>query len=84
MQAFAYARNGVDFWGVQYHPEMPARQMAERLKVMSGMAAVDLSDLSNCSTDRTAAERLGTTPEEMQTDMRATEIRNWLDHIGAL
>lgn len=81
VQAMAYARDGVRFWGVQYHPEysLPfiGRRVGERPDFEAGVAA----DLQIAHIDPDAAGRLGVRYEDMQTPLRMTEIRNWLNGL---
>ncbi len=83
VQAMAYAQDGVDFWGVQYHPEFSAKYIAEIIhrKGISNEFAKAASDLEFAETDATAASRLGTTPKDMMLINRTRELANWLDHV---
>ena len=80
VQAFAYERDGVSFWGVQYHPEYPAQAVG------AALAARDPSDpraadLLRADTDPEAARRLGADPADLVADARSRELRNWLAHV---
>ncbi|MEM7208029.1 MAG: type 1 glutamine amidotransferase [Pseudomonadota bacterium] len=85
-QAFAYTRDGVDFWGTQYHPEMRPLDVGNCPK-RDGDAfeknAELAEDLLRVQDDSEAAARLGTTPAEMQVESRALELRNWLVYLDA-
>ena len=84
VQAFGYSSGGVDFWGTQYHPECTALTIAEELKLSSKHVvnkAALINDLEASQDDPIAAERLGTTCEELQPSVRNSELRNWLKHI---
>lgn len=82
VQAFAYERGGVRFWGVQYHPELsPADIAADFLRHGNGSEALR-HDLSIAATDADAARRLGAAPQDMVPETRLTEIRNWLDSLA--
>ena len=81
-QAFSYERDGVDFWGTQYHPEMRISDVAHCL----GREAFDGADmradaLANAEHDDTAARQLGTSVVELSDPERTTELRNWLHHV---
>lgn len=80
VQAFVYEKDGVDFWGVQYHPECDALDLASwlRPKGAHGEMVADLETM-----DAAAAARLGTTAEEMSGPVRMKELANWLDHVKA-
>ncbi len=84
IQAFAYLGNGVDFWGVQYHPEASPAQIArwidgratrtpEMEEIADAMRAVDA--------DPTGARKLGVDPADLTLHSRARELTNWLAHI---
>lgn len=85
VQAMAYTRDGVNFWGVQYHPEMSALdvgRIAAFLTLKDDHAAM-VPDLMTADTDHQAAQRLGARPEDLAPHMRMRELSNWLSHIGA-
>jgi GMP synthase (glutamine-hydrolysing) len=85
VQAMAYAKGGVDFWGAQYHPELTPQYIADlirrrgRLNEFARLAP----DLDRAETDAAAATRLGTTPQDMKPRARTRELANWLDHVAA-
>ena len=90
VQAFAYARDGVDFRGTQYHPEVAPPLIARALRQQQGdaglaayLAAYLAADLDRAETDADAAARLGAAPEDLALTVRATELRNWLSHVRA-
>lgn len=80
VQAFAYERDGIRFWGVQYHPEFSpsivAGWMAERDPQDARHA-----DLQVVETDAEAAGRLGTSIDAMTLPNRARELTNWLTMV---
>ncbi|MBO9407678.1 type 1 glutamine amidotransferase [Shimia sp. R9_1] len=85
VQAMAYQKNGVDFWGVQYHPEMTALdvgRIANALHLKEDHAAM-VPDLLSADADADAARRLGARPEDLAPQMRMRELSNWLTYIGA-
>ncbi|MEM9348902.1 MAG: type 1 glutamine amidotransferase [Pseudomonadota bacterium] len=65
VQAFAYEKDGVDFWGVQYHPEYTPEYMRFTLQSRGASA-------------RDAEAAVSPTPSDTE---RMTELRNWLDHL---
>ena len=83
IQAFAYEIGGVDFWGMQYHPEFTAAWVADLMRapgtIWQNSEIADLLDVAD--TDRSAAKKLGIRGEDLTPDIRMTEIRNWLLHI---
>ncbi|MBO9476526.1 type 1 glutamine amidotransferase [Shimia sp. R11_0] len=84
VQAMAYTKGGVNFWGVQYHPEMSALdigRIAGFLSLRDDHAAM-VPDLMCADTDQAAAERLGVRAGDLSPHMRMRELSNWLTHIG--
>jgi len=83
IQAFAYEQGGVNFWGMQYHPEFTAAWVADLMRapgtLWQNSTAANLLDLAD--TDKSAAKQLGAREEDLTLEVRATEIRNWLTHI---
>lgn len=73
VQAFACQTGGVDFWGVQYHPELPPADLAALIK---GVATLNAEH-------RDVADALaeGSTPPS-DGRYRLREIANWLDHLS--
>lgn len=83
VQVFAHAQGGVDFWGVQYHPEYTPAFVAHGLaRYRPGTETLQAALLA-LGDDAAAAEKLGTTAEEQEDRMRMTELRNWLAHVAA-
>lgn len=78
VQAMEYARKGVRFWGVQYHPEYTLPFIGKRVLDRALMPKDISNDLSVAHQDAEAAERLGVRFDDMQTETRLTELRNWL------
>ena len=96
VQALEIRHNGGRFWGVQYHPEYGLDQMAAIFErgwenlVHSGMAqnradvqshAAHLRALHDNPALGNIAWRLGIQPEILDTNLRLTELRNWLTHF---
>lgn len=86
VQAMTYTKGGVNFWGVQYHPEMSALdigRIAGFLTLREDHAAM-VPDLLSADLDPAAAQRLGARPDDLAPHMRMRELSNWLSHIGAM
>ncbi|WP_343080816.1 type 1 glutamine amidotransferase [Ostreiculturibacter nitratireducens] len=80
VQAMAYERDLVTFWGSQYHPEYEPDYLARVLE-SRGIDLEDCQAIRVCAEDAVAAQRAGTRTEEMKPEVRRTELRNWLDHV---
>ena len=79
VQAMAYELGGVRFWGVQYHPELSAQDIACILRSKGGTEGSGLtSDLEKASDDVLAAARIGTTPTALALPERSLELANWV------
>ncbi len=84
VQAMTYNANGVSFWGMQYHPELPTVAIADYVQNEDSLFAkgADLAaDLLAAGTDLSAAMRLGCTPDDLRESVRTTELANWLAYI---
>jgi|GEM_PF-100685 len=84
IQAFVYDKDGVDYWGTQYHPELRPTQIADFIRNKDGIfgsQAKLIADLDCCETDPVAAARLGTTTAALHHDVRTIELSNWLTHV---
>lgn len=84
IQAFVYAKEGVEFWGTQYHPELRATHIADYLRDRNGIFGAWthlINDLDTAEQTRQAAQRLGTTPEALSFDNRTIELANWVTHV---
>lgn len=83
VQAMVFDRDGIDFWGTQYHPELSARDIANYVRTPGIFAEHILmaNDLEVATEDDAAAQRLGTSVAELHVENRASEIANWLTHI---
>ena len=84
IQAFVYNSDGIDFWGVEYHPEISAvnigKYMQANLQKFPGTQEL-VEDLLIAETNPQAAARLGTSIGDMSSQTRTIELRNWLRHI---
>ncbi len=84
IQAFAYESEGVDFWGMQYHPEFTAAWVADLMRapgtIWQNSEKADALDIAD--TDQTAASALGVRGDDLTPDVRMTELRNWLAHLN--
>jgi GMP synthase (glutamine-hydrolysing) len=81
VQAFAYEKDGVRFWGVQYHPEYSLPFIAGRVRAWGRAPEAMADDMEVAASDAAAAARLGVRTSDMQPQMRLTELRNWLDSL---
>jgi len=84
VQAMTYCANGVDFWGMQYHPELPIVAIADYVQREDSLFAKGtglVADLRAAGTDMDAAMRLGCTPDDLREPVRTTELANWLAYI---
>jgi len=84
IQAFAYEADGIDFWGMQYHPEFTAAWVADLLRAPGTIwQDTDKADtLAIADTDLRAASQLGVRGNDLSPEVRMTELRNWLSHIS--
>ena len=83
IQAFAHDKDGVDYWGTQYHPELRPTHIADFIRNKDGIfgsRAELIVDLDCAETDPVAAARLGTTTAALLHDIRTIELSNWLTH----
>lgn len=81
VQAMAYAQDGVDFWGVQYHPECSARDVARWLRARGAPQGVLADDLDQADFEDDAAARVGLRPHDLTVAARTRELGNWLAHV---
>lgn len=79
VQAFAYERNGIMFWGVQYHPELDPAELGPGLCRRGLISHEEARALAVAGKDENAAYALGVRPEDMTPQIRMTELRNWLN-----
>lgn len=85
IQAFAYEADGIDLWATQYHPELSLAEIAGFVRARGIFAdhAVLAEDLDIAEENAEAAARLGASPEDLTTEARTTELRNWVAHVKA-
>lgn len=81
VQAFAYERDGVAFWGCQYHPEYTLASLAGYLGKEERVTPQVAADLALADDDDAAAVRLGAQPGAFAFATRTLELRNWLNQI---
>jgi len=84
VQAMVYERDGVDFWGTQYHPELTARDVAVLYLRVPGIFHGHIAmaeDLEAADNDDAVAARLGTSVAALSVENRARELVNWLGHV---
>ena len=78
VQAFAYEKNGIRFWGVQYHPEYDPKNFGPDLIRWERLPEEAARDIAAAPEDPEAAARLGIRAEDLWPEVRMTELRNWL------
>ena len=78
VQAFAIDRYGVDFWGMQYHPEFSPAYVGRYLRGNGRISPATADDLEAAQENPSAAARLSTTPQGQSIPVRTTELVNWL------
>ena len=81
VQAMAYEQGDICFWGVQYHPELTALDIARYLRMKDGFFPGEdalISDLDSAPTDEAAASRIGTTCAGLAAPQRTLELANWM------
>ncbi|MEP2532989.1 gamma-glutamyl-gamma-aminobutyrate hydrolase family protein [Shimia sp.] len=83
VQAMVYEKDGVDFWGVQYHPECSAPDIAGWMRGRGPDFAQLADNLEQAEADPAAAARIGATPQELAFSQRTQELSNWLSHVKA-
>ncbi len=86
VQAMVVDKDGIDFWGTQYHPELTSRDIAQAVRgdgMFSGQPQ-HAEDLELAEVDESAAQRLGTTTVDQQLQTRARELFNWVTYVDQL
>ena len=81
VQAFAIDRDGIDFWGMQYHPEFSPSFVGRYLGGDGRVAPHLADDLMAADSDAEAAARLSTSPAEQGDAVRMLELRNWMARL---
>lgn len=84
VQAMAYEKGDICFWGVQYHPELTALDIANYLRIKDGFFPGEddlIADLERATTEEAAAARLGTTSTRLALPERALELANWVSMV---
>ena len=84
VQAMAYKNGPIDFWGIQYHPEVAPSTIAAAFregKSMFSSSAPPLDDLARVDQDVEAAARLGCSVEDFVLSTRTRELTNWLAYV---
>lgn len=85
VQAFVYEQEGIQFWGMQYHPELPPARIAE-LVADEGLFNADpelafhlnaVAKDAHCE----SVQALGIKPSDLVDHMRMRELINWLDML---
>lgn len=82
-QSFAFERDGVKFWGMQYHPEFTTAWVADLMRapgtIWQNSETAELLEIAD--SDRDAAKKLGVHGDDLSPETRMTEIGNWLSHL---
>jgi hypothetical protein len=79
-----YLANDVDFWGMQYNPELPIAAIANYVQDKDSIFTQGQSIANNlrvATRDAIAASRLGAMPQDLHDAVRTTEIANWIAYI---
>lgn len=87
VQAMVYEQGNVRFWGTQYHPEHSLRYIIDSISDAGGLFYSEhgiLTDLqaAELNPGGAAAKRLGAGPNDLNPQVRQTELRNWLLSLG--
>lgn len=85
VQAFVYEQGAIQFWGMQYHPEMKPGQISALIAgdgLFTGEAqlAEDLAAIQQDS-NSDAVQRLGIRVSDLAPEMMMRELYNWLRMI---
>lgn len=83
VQAFAIDRDGIDFWGMQYHPEFSPSYVGRYLGNIGRVPPQIANDLMQAEHDEGAARRLETSPVDQSEAVRMLELRNWMARFQA-
>jgi GMP synthase (glutamine-hydrolysing) len=81
VQAFAYERDGVDFWGVQYHPEMSLAFIAALLSGIGRLSNAEAAAVRAADRDAEAAARQGARRADLAPGMLRLELLNWIRRL---
>ena len=81
VQAFVIERDGIDFWGMQYHPEFSPAWVGRYLGGAGRVSPQVAGDLMVAGSDADAAARLSTSPDEQGDAVRMLELRNWMARL---
>lgn len=81
VQVFAIDRDGIDFWGMQYHPEFSPSYVGRYLGDMHRVPPQVADDLMLAERDDAAALRLSTSPADQGDAVRMLELRNWMARL---
>jgi GMP synthase (glutamine-hydrolysing) len=81
VQAFACERNGVRFWGTQYHPEMSLPFIASLLAGLRRISESESAALAAADRDAATAARQGARRDDLAPEMLRRELHNWARHL---
>lgn len=82
VQAFAYEKDGIRFWGSQYHPEFVPGRIGPYLAGSGRLDPDQGALLAVADHDADAAERLGVRAGELAAPVRMLELANWLASLS--
>jgi len=85
VQAFIYEKDGIQFWGMQYHPELTPGRIAE-LVAEDGLFSSEAELANNLKVvdknpNSESVKHLGIKSSDLDPNMRMRELTNWLDMI---
>ena len=86
VQAMVYERNGVKYWGMQYHPESTPGHFADLIDEPDGLFSEGrgmIADLRKLDTELTGevARRLDVEKDDFAPNTRMCELSNWLEML---
>ncbi len=86
IQAMVARQSGVDFWGLQYHPEISPSIVANAIREHGSMFAdtgISAEDLLKVETDPETAARLGCSVDDFDISTRTRELTNWIHYVAS-
>lgn len=85
VQAMSVQQSGVDFWGLQYHPEISPSIVANAIREHGSLfsnTGIDIEDLLKVETDLETAQRLGCSLADFELPNRTRELINWIEYVA--
>jgi len=86
VQAISVQQSGVDFWGLQYHPEISPSIVANAIREHGSLfsnTGIDIEDLLKVETDLETAQRLGCSLADFELPNRTRELINWIEYVAS-